>query len=1283
MTVGLTTIVLLAAFNLVSTAWYGQRVGELNAAQGHALKVARDVAELLALGQDALLHNSPRVMRQWSAVHADLVLAMQGLSQYLSAADIGIDSMAEITAIVASLPEKFAAISSVDPLTDLAIAITRRETLIDHMSIETRRVSDGVFRLSEILAQQRATLLQRQMFVQWLLSGLFLWVAGAVTYSIYRRILTPIERLKSTALKIQSGDMSARNALLRNDEFGMLSRNFDLMTDTIQSRQRVLQDSQRETAALYDTLNQHSIVSMADRHGHIIHANDAFCRISGYTREELLGQDHRIVNSGLQTDAFWREFWNTIFSGVLWRGEICNRAKDGSLYWVDSMVAPLLDVHGEIDRFISIRNDITARKHSEEALRVSAALLEESQQIAKVGGWELNLETGTLFWTAETYRIHEASPETFDPSVDAGVAFFLPESRKRIETALQAAMHQREPYDLELETLTTQGKRIHVRTTGKPWVVEDKVVRLSGIFQDITDRKQYEQELHFARRSAEQAAHSKGQFLANTSHEIRTPMNAILGLLQLLQTTELTARQRDYTNKTQGAAQSLLGLLNDILDFSKIEAGKMTLEREPFRIDRVMRSLSVVLSANVGSKDLEVLFDVDPDLPEVVLGDAMRLQQVLINLGANAVKFTAQGQVMLTLRKRSASHDAVTIEFAVQDSGIGIAAEHQAHIFSGFSQAEGSTTRRFGGTGLGLAICKRFVELMGGEIHVQSTVGVGSTFSFSLEFAVVSDIPDELVAPIRPPVQPQRVLVVDDNPTASALMQRMVGSWGWSADLAVSGVAALKMLAVQQPLAAAGTFSSPLIYLDGHLPGMDGWETTLQIRRFARQRQLPQPTIIMLSGHARKSLAQRIEKEQDAPDGYLVKPVTASMLLDAFMDAGVSSAAVPRLSDDRGNDRQLAGMRILVVEDNLINQQVAEELLCDEGAIVSLAANGRLGVDAVAAAAPQFDVVLMDIQMPVLDGYGATQLIRQELGLARLPIVAMTANAMASDRDACLAAGMNEHIGKPFDVRKLVALLIRVTSFRAEQTAPAAARASSPQVFANAAAQKALPSVPTVSFVPRVPGLDLNTALARMSGMQALYVRTAEHFCEILDTTMQALQQHLAAGDRKNLLMCLHTLKGNAGTLGASALADHAAMVESLCKQECDSPSSAACATGVAALGPVIESTRGHLALAIAQLQSQQIAPGDRDPASATASPEMASSETQSERTLAALRELGALAQESNLDVLKRFAERRDDISDVPDGFCERLERMLQDFDLQAASVLCSTTAEHLASLQP
>jgi len=547
--------------------------------------------------------------------------------------------------------------------------------------------------------------------------------------------------------------------------------------------------------------------------------------------------------------------------------------------------------------------------------------------------------------------------------------------------------------------------------------------------RDITQRKATQEQLVGAVNDAQAALLSKSQFLANMSHEIRTPMNAILGLLNLLQSTELTSRQRDYASKTELAAQSLLGLLNDILDFSKVEAGKMTLECEPFHIDKVMRNLAVVLAASVGTKDIEVLFDIDPELPSVVRGDPLRLQQVLINLGGNAVKFTTQGQVVLSLRQLAQTEHTVTVRFAVQDTGIGIAPEHQAHIFSGFSQAEGSTTRRFGGTGLGLAISKRLLELMGGEILVTSEQGVGSTFAFTLEMRKAEPSTelqgDEPAQPAQASTLPQRALVVDDNPIALELTQLMVRSLGWSAEQAKSGKEAMDLLSAQCAMATA-EFPYPVIYMDWKMPGMDGWEVTRQIRELAQHHQLPQPCIIMLTGHGRDMLAHRTPAEQEQIDGFLLKPATTSMLYEAWKDAQSGNTGL-RKHQGRSSTRQLSGKRILVVEDNLINQQVAEELLTLEGAIVSLAANGQLGVDAVAAAAPQFDVVLMDIQMPVLDGYGATRAIREELKLKDLPIIAMTANAMASDREACLAAGMNEHIGKPFDMAKLVSCLMRMT----------------------------------------------------------------------------------------------------------------------------------------------------------------------------------------------------------------------------------------------------------------
>jgi two-component system, sensor histidine kinase and response regulator len=534
---------------------------------------------------------------------------------------------------------------------------------------------------------------------------------------------------------------------------------------------------------------------------------------------------------------------------------------------------------------------------------------------------------------------------------------------------------------------------------------------------------------------------------------------------------------------------------------------------------------------------------------------------------------------------------------------------------------------------------------MGGNIALASVVGQGSTFTFVLEFPVARDIPVELALLKVGGLAPRRVLVVDDNPLAGDILLKMVRSWGWEADWASSGEAALEMIAKAQGQFPAA-LAYPTVYMDWQMPQMDGWECTRRLRQWAAQHQLPAPTIIMVTAHGRETLAQRSESEQNLLDGFLVKPVTASMLYDSLMDASTGNAAIRQFAKGRSSQRQLEGMRILVVEDNLINQQVADELLSSEGAMVSLAANGRLGVEAVAAAAPQFHAVLMDLQMPVLDGYGATRAIRQQLGLTQLPIIAMTANAMASDRDACLAAGMNEHIGKPFDMAQLVSLLIRITGFAPPEMQAVRAVQEPNPTQAQSAAQAQ----------PGVAGLDLAAALNRMAGKQALYTKAARIFSKSLATLVPALRAQLLGADSAAATMLLHTIKGNAGTLGATALASKAGALEALCHTP---QGLQQCVQELDALADEVHSTQEKLGQALAQLEPALVP----QPATPSAANKVA--------VLAGLRAVAELLAASDMAALQSFTQLREPLVQQFGSDCEPLDDALQNLDFETAHRLC------------
>jgi len=693
-------------------------------------------------------------------------------------------------------------------------------------------------------------------------------------------------------------------------------------------------------------------------------------------------------------------------------------------------------------------------------------------------------------------------------------------------------------------------------------------VLLLGARQSLRRQQRMVEQLIRAKDAALAAGRAKSDFVANMSHEIRTPMNAVLGMLQLMQHTALDARQRDYTAKAEAAARTLLGLLNDILDFSKVEAGKLELEHEPFSMDRLLRELSVILSAYAGGKPVEIVFDVDPQLPHWLQGDPLRLQQVLLNLCGNAIKFTQEGEVTLTVRVDPGA-PGTRVTFTVRDTGIGISAEQCGRIFDGFSQAETSTARRFGGSGLGLAISQRLVRLMGGELGVASTPGAGSRFSFTAAFGPAT----------APATAPPRVadlrglecLVIDDHDGARQALAGMAASFGWRADTANNGLDALKRVMER----SAGKPYDVLL-VDWRMPLLDGWDTSVQLRELLPEEHTP--LILMVTAHDREPLALRQAQHEDQQravlDGVLIKPVTASMLFDAVADALArrGNAALPAPAREQALQPtsllRLRGLRLLLVEDNPTNQQVACELLAYEGARVDVAGGGRDAVDQVMAAEQLPQAILMDIQMPDMDGYAATRLILdglREQGRTAPPIIAMTANAMQSDRDAALAAGMADHVGKPFDLSALVQTILRHVAAPGghdaglDAGATTAAAASVPVAAGAVAVQHgtgmagagtggvdgtgSMGGAAAATGTGGAAGGDITVrlnsegALRQLGGLLPVYQIALRRFGDEAQSLQRQLRAALDAGNAQAARASLHVLKGLAGTVGAERLA--------------------------------------------------------------------------------------------------------------------------------------------------
>ncbi|MEZ9198739.1 response regulator [Shewanella sp. 10N.286.54.B9] len=649
----------------------------------------------------------------------------------------------------------------------------------------------------------------------------------------------------------------------------------------------------------------------------------------------------------------------------------------------------------------------------------------------------------------------------------------------------------------------------------------DNPAGLVGNFIDITAEKENARKLEIAVTTADEATRAKSDFLANMSHEIRTPMNAIIGMSYLTQQTELTRKQSDYVSKIQHAAESLLGIINDILDFSKIEAGKLELETTAFNLNDSFDNLVQMIAHKTQQKGLELLVDVEPNLPVDLIGDPLRLGQVLINLANNSMKFTDEGEIIVRARAVEQNEQHVMIEFAVKDTGIGMTSEQQSRLFKSFSQADASTTRKYGGTGLGLTICKTLTEMMGGDIWVESIYGEGSSFIFTAKFAIAATkCTTEKASSTSLLDLP--ILIVDDSVAAREILFTLSESLGFRPDLAATGSEALEKIRLAD---SQGT-PYQLLLADWKMPQMDGLALCYAIQEDSSLTSPPK--LVIVTAYDREEMLKKSGKVK--LNSAITKPVSASTLLDTVMavmgksksQSNISTAGKLDISAAKG----IVGAHLLLVEDNEINQEIATELLSMAGIEVATASNGKEAVDM--ALANHYDAILMDIQMPVMDGYDATRAIRLVPEKRSIPIIAMTANAMSGDREKCLDAGMNDHIPKPINPQEVYRTLAKWIEPTGKEL---------PQPINTVEQETEEPEIVLTDF-------DVDSALTRMSGNRKAYkkmlAKVALSQANAVDTTLKAITDN----DINAAIIAIHTLKGVAGNIGAMFVVPVAEQIE-------------------------------------------------------------------------------------------------------------------------------------------
>ena len=828
------------------------------------------------------------------------------------------------------------------------------------------------------------------------------------------RITKPIITLADTSMKVAAGELDQKVNISANNEIGKLGDAFNHMLSKRHTYEKELEKRTKESKRVFAeleeqkfALDQHSIVAITNVKGDITFANPKFAEISGFNIEELMGKNHRILNSGYHDKSFFKDMYQTIAKGDVWNAEVCNRAKNGSSYWVDTTIVPFIGEDGKPKSYIAIRTDITKRKWVEKEVQETARFsLDNPSPILKISS-----DYEIVFANPSANEILKIQNRKVGDRVSQEWQKFIGMVFKSTET-------------IQFEDNIQGRSYLYIVT-----YVDTQSVNVYGA--DITTLKQFEAELVEAKELAEDAFKSKGEFLASMSHEIRTPMNGVLGMLSLLNNTELDDVQKHRVKIAQSSAQSLLALINDILDFSKVEAGKMDLEILDFNLRGMFGEFAEAMGHQAQGKGLELILDVTGIEQSTVKGDPGRIRQIVTNLVGNAIKFTTEGEIVIRVDLQSHSEDQYRLHCSICDTGIGIPEEKLTGLFDSFSQVDASTTRKYGGTGLGLSIAKKLCELMGGDIGVTSKQGKGSCFEINI-LLDKSNL-SELVVP-EVDMQSLNLLIVDDNATNREVLRSQLEHWGANVEEAENGSEAINMC--EERVSKFNDELFDIAFLDMQMPGMDGAELGALLRRDKRFESMK---LVMMTSMDFQGDARRFAELGFS--GYFPKPATTSDLFVALSLVAVGGEILSKaeplvtphylktLTKDRDTD---AGKeeawsettRILLVEDNQVNQIVAMTTLETFGVSVEIAGNG---IEALAALnnAPTdspFSMVFMDCQMPEMDGFEACQKVRAgDAGeeYIQIPIIALTANAMKEDKDRCIAAGMDDYLAKPFESEQL------------------------------------------------------------------------------------------------------------------------------------------------------------------------------------------------------------------------------------------------------------------------